>query len=303
MSPPETCKPPPPRLSLGCPVWGCERWRGSLYTAKASRDEFLAQYSRVFQTVEVNSTFYALPVPEIVEGWAQRVEKGFQFCFKFPKALTHDALLVGAEGVTRAFVSLLRILQREQKLGPAFLQLPPEFSARHFTALTRFLNGWPDDLPIAVEVRHADYFDESSHERRLDELLRSRGIDRCLFDSRALFSAPPSDDAEREAQKRKPRSPFRATVTGQRPMVRFVGRNDVSHVTEWIDQWVEDFRQWLSQGLNPIVFAHSPDDAFAPLFARVLWQAIRRRSPELPPHPGWPGELERGEKKTQRMLF
>ena len=69
-----------PALSVGCPVWGCKHWRGSLYTAKALREDWLLQYTRVFQTVEVNSTFYALPTPEIVEGWALKSAPGFQFC-------------------------------------------------------------------------------------------------------------------------------------------------------------------------------------------------------------------------------
>lgn len=294
---------PVPRLSIGCPVWGCERWRGTLYTAKATRDEFLAQYSAAFHTVEVNSSFYALPVPEIVEGWAERTAPGFQFCFKFPKALTHDALLVGAEGVTRAFVHLLRILQQRDRLGPAFLQLPPEFGARHFTALARFLNGWPADLPIAVEVRHPDFFDGEVHEQRLNDLLQSRGMDRCLFDSRALFSAPPTDEAERESQRRKPKSPYRTTVTARRPMVRFVGRNDVTQVQPWIDEWAATLAGWIQQDLHPIIFTHSPDDAFAPEFARILWKAIREQASDLPPLPAWAGDIERGQRKTQRTLF
>jgi uncharacterized protein YecE (DUF72 family) len=294
---------PIPRLSIGCPVWGCDRWRGSLYTAKATRDDFLAQYSAAFHTVEVNSSFYALPVPEIVEGWAQRTQPGFQFCLKFPKALTHDALLVGAEGVTRAFIHLLRILEQHDRLGPAFLQLPPEFGIRHFTALARFLNAWPADLPIAVEVRHADYFDGDVHEQRLNDLLQGRGIDRCLFDSRALFSAPPTDEAERESQRRKPRSPYRTTVTAGRPMVRFVGRNDVSQVTPWIAEWAGTLAGWMGQGLRPIIFTHSPDDACAPEFARKVWQAIREQVPDLEPLPAWAGESERSQRKTQRTLF
>lgn len=294
---------PVPRLSIGCPVWGCERWRGSLYTAKATRDEFLTQYSAAFHTVEVNSTFYALPVPEIVEAWAQRSQPGFQFCLKFPKALTHDALLVGAEGVTRAFIQLLRILERHQRLGPSFLQMPPEFGVRHFTALARFLNAWPTDLPIAVEVRHADFFDEDVHEQRLNDLLRGRGIDRCLFDSRALFSVAPSDESERESQRRKPRSPYRTTVTAGRPMVRFVGLNDVTLVRPWITEWAATFRSWVQQGLRPVLFTHSPDDAFAPEFARAMWKALREQVPDLEPLPPWPGELERGQRKHQRTLF
>lgn len=294
---------PPPLLSIGCPVWGCERWRGSLYTAKATREEFIEQYSRVFSTVEVNSTFYALPSPEIVENWARRTPPGFQFCLKFPKAITHDCQLAGSETITRAFQSLLRIHQEHQKLGPAFLQLSPHFSARQFIALARYIHAWPIDLPMAIETRHPDFFDQGPHERRLDELLRERGIDRCLFDSRALFSATPSDESERESQHRKPRSPFRTTATAQRPMVRFVGRNSIDTVKHWIEEWASQVSTWISQGLRPILFAHTPDDAFAPEFARKLHTAIRRQLPEIPALPRGAGDAERRETKTQRMLF
>lgn len=292
-----------PALMLGCPVWGCERWRGSLYTAKAPRDEWLAQYTQVFSTVEVNSSFYALPTPEVVEGWAKKSAPGFQFCLKFPKALTHDAMLIGAESTTRAFIGLMRVLQQHGRLGPAFLQLSPQFSARQFVALARFLYAWPDDLPISVEARHSDYFDEGECERRFDELLISHGMDRCLFDSRALFSAPPTDEAERESQRRKPRSPFRVTVTGSRPMVRFVGRNDLATVRPWIEEWATIVGGWIEQGLKPIVFAHAPDDVFAPEFARLINRAIREKVPRLPELPLWPGEVERSSRKTQRSLF
>ena len=292
-----------PVLMLGCPVWGCERWRGSLYTAKAPRDEWLSQYTQAFSTVEVNSSFYALPTPEIVEGWAKKSAPGFQFCLKFPKALTHDAMLIGAESITRAFIGLMRILKQYGRLGPAFLQLSPQFSARQFVALARFLNAWPNDLPISVEARHSDYFDEGECERRLNELLASRGMDRCLCDSRALFSAPPTDEAERESQRRKPRSPYRTTVTGSRPMVRFVGRNDLSRVAPWIEEWANTISRWIERGLKPIFFAHTPDDVFASELVRLMDRAIQERVPSLPSLPPWPGEVERAGRKTQRSLF
>ena len=170
-------------------------------------------------------------------------------------------------------------------------------------ALARFLNAWPSDLPISVEARHSDYFDEGECERRFDQLLTSHGMDRCLFDSRALFSAPPTDESERESQRRKPRSPFRTTVTGSRPMVRFVGRNDLSVITPWVDEWASIVASWIDRGLKPIVFTHAPDDAFAPQFGRLFDRAIREKTPELPGLPPWPGEVERASRKTQRSLF
>lgn len=86
-------------------------------------------------------------------------------------------------------------------------------------------------------------------------------------------------------------------------MVRFVGRNDVTQVQPWIDEWAATLAGWIQQDLHPIIFTHSPDDAFAPEFARILWKAIREQASDLPPLPAWAGDIERGQRKTQRTLF
>ena len=86
-------------------------------------------------------------------------------------------------------------------------------------------------------------------------------------------------------------------------MVRFVGRNDVGQVHSWIAEWATTLAGWMGQNLHPIIFTHSPDDAFAPEFARILWQAIREQVTDLPTLPAWAGDLERSQRKTQRTLF
>lgn len=264
-------------------MWACPHWKGTVYSANSTRKDWLGEYSALFSTVEVNSTFYAIPAIETVRRWAESVQPGFAFCLKFPKSITHDKGLRDTDIETMAFLHLLDELEKHGCRGPAFLQLPPQFSGRDWPALEAYLRSLPGAFSYAVEARHGDWFLRGPVEQRLDGLLTELGMDRCLFDSRALFSAPPSDAAEEESQRRKPRSPFRRTVTAREPMVRLVGRNDMVATRPWIEEWAAIVSGWIGEGLRPIVFTHAPDDRFAPDLAIAFHERLRELRPELPP--------------------
>lgn len=267
---------------LGCPVFASADWGGLVYPAKAPRASWLSWYSRSFNTVEGNSSFYSLPTREVIERWASETAEGFQFCLKVPRDISHDARLVNCERLTDELIDRLCLLKDRNRLGPSFLQLAPNFSAREFAALVKFVAAWPKELPLSVEVRHSDYFDDGRHERNLDELLVLHGVDRCLFDSRCLYSAPASTQSELVSQGRKPNSPHRLTVTGKRPMLRFVGRDQVELADSWIANWAPVVAEWIDQGLTPYVFTHAPNDAFGPAFARRFHAALRQIRPATP---------------------
>ncbi len=194
------------------------------------------------------------------------------------------------------------ILDSQRRLGPTFIQLPPDFGPDQFDVLEAYLRSLPTHLQWAVEVRHHDWYDSASNEWRLDELLHGLQMDKVLFDSRPLFSKPPADEIEKVSQGRKPRTPHRTTVTCRNPFVRLVGRNHLPDVEPWIREWVETVSQWLAEGLEPYVFTHAPDDQFAPEFARMFYLRLRERCPELPEMPGWPGDRPR-TRFEQRSLF
>lgn len=288
---------PVPAYHLGCPVWACPGWVGSLFSS-TDRRKWLGEYSSVFSTVEGNSTFYGLPSPDTVRRWGESVQSGFQFCLKFPRAISHEKRLVECCAETDAFIELLEILDRTGSLGPSFLQLPPTFGASEFEALADYLQDLPATFPWSVEVRHEDYFDRGSQESALNDLLRGLRIDRTLFDSRPLFSRPPTDDGERESQRRKPQSPHRTTVTGSRPMLRLVGRNQISEADPWVEEWSPVIADWIKSGLKPLVFAHSPDDTFAPEFARRIHEGLQKQT-QLPDLPA----AARHERSQQPTLF
>jgi uncharacterized protein YecE (DUF72 family) len=283
-------------------VWASSRWQGNLFTRHAKRDQWLQQYSHVFNAVEGNSTFYALPSADTVRRWVDNSEPPFRFVLKFPQAISHEKRLVGAQAKTDAFLERLRILDDARRLGPAFLQLPPTFSAQHLDDLAAYLETLPTEFPYAVEVRHHDFFDQSTNEAALNHLLAERSVDRVIFDSRPLFSGPPSDDYERESQSRKPQLPVQRVVTARNPIIRLVGRNDVRCVVPWIRQWAPVVAGWIISGMAPYVFLHAPDDLHAPQLARLFHEELRRHTHRVAEMEAWPGETSQNNPR-QLALF
>ena len=289
-------------LYLGCPVWACDHWRGSLFTARAHRSDWLKQYASVFRTVEGNSTFYALPKLDSVRRWSDSCDRTFRFSMKTPRSITHDCRLNDAGRRTEEFIDLLHVLDERCQVGPTFIQLPPDFAPSQMNILENYLKSLPRHLPWAVEVRHLDWYDRGYNESQLDGLLKELEMDKVLFDSRPLYSQPPSDDIEQASQQRKPKTPIRQTVTGKHPFLRLVGRNNLDQVQPWLDEWVPVIHNWLQEGLAPFIFTHAPDDRFAPEFARRLYVMLAGLA-NLPAMPVWPGEKESPSRFVQGTLF
>jgi uncharacterized protein YecE (DUF72 family) len=281
----------------GCPVFNCAAWKGSVYPSSAAKDRWLGQYSQCFGSVEGNSTFYGIPGPETFRRWGQQTADGFRFALKFPRVISHEKELQFAEAETELFLQGLEILQTADRLGTSFLQLGPQFGPGKFQALQSYLESLPKEFPCAVEVRHPACF-EPAFEKDLNQLLEYLEIDRVIFDSRPLFSAPPTDEFEIKSQGRKPRSPIREFVTGSHPMLRLVGRNDVALADPWIKEWVPKVAKWIQDGLQPYVFLHAPDDAFAPQLALRFHNALAEMVPEINAMANWPHSVE-----VQHKLF
>ena len=281
---------PPLPFYLGCPVWNCAGWGGQVYPEKSKKSDWLHWYTRTFNTVEGNSTFYGLPSLAVAKRWASESAKGFRFALKVPREISHVLRLHRAKEALARFCKVLKVLGVGHVLGPSFLQLPPDYGPENYVFLERFIRSLPREFPWAVEVRHHDWFDRSDNENRLDGLLCGLNIDKVIFDSRALFQTPADDECERVSQSRKPKTPHRVTVTGRNPMLRIVGRNRIEMADPWFEEWADQIVDWIATGLEPYVFTHAPDDQYAPSLARMFFEKIRKRIPDVgliptPPKP------------------
>ena len=145
-------------LHLGSQGWNYTAWVGPFYPERTRPVDFLAVYARAFETVEVDSTFYACPSPKTVRGWAARVPDGFSFALKMPQEITHENRLRHSEDLAQRFFDVARELG--PRLGPILIQLGPDFAPTELPALAAFLPALPRDLKVAVEFRQRGWIND-----------------------------------------------------------------------------------------------------------------------------------------------
>jgi uncharacterized protein YecE (DUF72 family) len=148
-------------VRTGTMGWSYDDWRGPFYPADLPAAKMLETFGKVFDTVEIDSTFYGVPRASTLSGWAAQVPPGFLFSAKTPRAVTHERRLLGAAGDALSFGALLRE-RLGARLGALLLQLPPDFTADERPAFDAFVDaltsprGEPG-LPWVVEFRDASW--------------------------------------------------------------------------------------------------------------------------------------------------
>ena len=169
-------QPYPHRLFLGTSAWTHKDWVGNFYPANTTPRTYLSEYAKRLTSVEIDSTFYAIPKATVVEGWREKTPDSFVFAAKFPKTITHEKRLIDCQEEVAAFVEVMSLLG--PKLGPLLLQFPVTFQAHEFDTLARFLDSLPDGFRYAVEVRHHSWLDT-----QFFDCLREHGVAFALVDS------------------------------------------------------------------------------------------------------------------------
>ncbi len=169
------------RLRFGCSGWDYQEWIGPFY--RNATESKLRAFSRVFDTAEINSTFYRSPSPGMVQGWARYTPEDFVFAAKVPQTVTHDRLLDLAQGADKdllAYCELMRPLLDAGKLGPLLLQLPPRLRFEE-RMIHRFLDILPRDFTFALEPRNKSWMALEAF-----DLLRSTGVAYTIVDEPLL---------------------------------------------------------------------------------------------------------------------
>lgn len=168
-------------VRIGTQGWNYPAWVGPFYPSGTRPPQFLSTYARAFGTVEVDSTFYAVPAPKVVRGWASRTPEAFVFALKMPQEVTHVRRLRGAGGVVAEFLDAARELG--PRLGPVLVQMGPDFDSAERGALESFVPALPRDVRFAVEVRHSSWM-RPGVLAALVALLSEHGVALALSDGR-----------------------------------------------------------------------------------------------------------------------
>jgi uncharacterized protein YecE (DUF72 family) len=178
-------------------------WEGFFYPPHMPARDRLAYYAERFPAVELDSMFYQLPAPEVVDKMIRRTRKDFRFTVKAHRSITHDFDLSAAE--FGAFHRAVAPIHNSGRLGAALAQFPPAFQCvRDSVQALRLLREEFADLPLAVEFRHRSWLRPETF-----DFLRKHGIAWCAVDEPALESLLPPTPA----------------ITAEFAYVRLHGRN------------------------------------------------------------------------------
>ena len=222
-----------------------------IYPPKTKEAKFLDEYVKHFNSIELNSTFYAIPKKEQIVAWrekAERVREDFKFCPKFSRGISHIRRLKNAEEETSRFLE--SVYEFGKYLGPCFLQLGDNFGPKNFAVFEAYLKHLPEDFKIFVEVRHDEWFGDPTVRTDFFTMLRELGIGSIITDASGRRDCVHMELSTPEA------------------FIRFVGNG--LHPTDYsrIDAWVEKLEDWKTKNLQSIYFfLHQHDEKDTPILA------------------------------------
>lgn len=250
----------PLQVYVGCSSWGRKEWKGNLFPSKTKDADFLQEYVKHFNCVELNATFYRIFEPDTIAKWREKaaINKNFRFCPKFNQIISHVKRLKGVDELTTAFYKSM--LAFEDKLGPMFLQLNDNFSPDSYGELKSYLQRLPHDLPVFTELRHCNWFAQPIMHHAVFEMMHNLNIGAVITDTAGRRDA------------------VHMTLTTPNAFIRFVGNG--LHPTDYlrIDAWVERLKQWSNQGLQSVYFImHQPEEVNVPVLCDYLIQQLNRK--------------------------
>jgi len=231
-------------VRIGTCCWDYPHWRGRFYPTTLRPSHWFAFYAAEFDTVELNTSFYRLPVEAMYDAWREQAPPGFCYAVMASRYLTHvDKPKEPADPLWVFFADADRL---RGKLGPIVHQLPPYWHA-DLPSLNQFLKSLPHGRTHVVEFR-----DQSWYTTDVFRLLERYNVAHCIHD------LPPWE------------VPPRATASTV--YLRFHGgrHSGGNYAHADLQQWAERIRGWQAEGRQVWVYFGNDVRGFAIDNARTL---------------------------------
>src|SRR6201986_4927698 len=250
----------PFRVHVGCAKWGRKEWVGKIYPLKTKDANFLDEYVKHFDCIELNATFYNVYPPSTISKWKEKADTNpdFKFCPKFSQSISHIRRLKNADEITTQFYE--GILAFGDKLGPLFLQLSDNFTPKSFPELKAYLEHLPKDIPVFVEVRHKEWFAVHENSDKFFGLLKNLNIGAVITDASGR------------------RDVVHMELPTPHAFIRFVGNS--LHPTDYTrcDEWIDRIAQWQQMGLQSVwFFMHQHDERYSPELSDYVVEKLNNK--------------------------
>ena len=243
-----------PSVYVGCAKWNRQDLKG--FYPRGTKDE-LVYYASQFNSIELNATFYRMFPAEQFEKWRDKTPEGFKFFPKITQEISHWKRLKATEAVVDQYIFNATHLQ--EKLGTIFLQMHSNFSPKDFNEVIRFAEFWPKEVPLAMEFRHTDWYNDEKIANELYHLLQENNIANVLVDTAGR------------------RDIMHMRMTNNEAFIRYVGANHKSDYTR-LDDWVDRLEKWVADGLQNIhFFIHQNSEVESPALSSYFIKKLNER--------------------------
>lgn len=240
-------------VSVGCAKWNRADLKG--FYPRGTKDE-LAYYSTQFNSIELNATFYRIFAPSVVEGWYNKTPDHFKFYPKIPQSISQFKRLKNCDDELALYLDSIAYLK--EKLGMVFLQMHPYFSYKDFEAMQHFIEQWPKGIPLAVEVRHKEWYEDKSINDEFCSLLKENEITHIITDTAGR------------------RDLVHMQLTTPKTFIRYTGANHESDYSR-LDDWLKRVKKWSSAGLEELnFFVHQNVEKESPLLSAYFIERINK---------------------------
>lgn len=247
------------QVYVGCAKWGRKEWVGKIYPKGIKEKDFLAEYGKHYNSIELNATNYKFYKNEDLAGWAAQITNpNFKFCPKAYKGLNFLATSEQKNRLSDDFVVSLTGLG--EMLGPIFFVIDQKHDPVKLEQFYTYLKTLPSDLNYFVEMRNEEFFSNKELMSNFFKTLRKFGIGSVITDTVGRQDA------------------LHMHLTIPKVFIRFVGNS--LHPSDFIrvDNWVDKIKTWLDNGIEEIYFfMHMHDEATSPELSRYLIAELNKK--------------------------
>ncbi len=243
-----------PKLYVGCAKWNRTDLKG--FYPRGTKDE-LEYYSRQFNSIELNATFYRIFPAEIFVNWYDKTPTDFRFFPKVYQGVSHWKRLNDFETYLNDYI--LNASNLKEKLGMPFVQMHSNFGPTNMERLVPFFEAIPKDIQIAIEFRHTDWYNDETVASELYDILERYKATNIIVDTAGR------------------RDLIHMRLTSDSAFIRYNGANHKSDYKR-LDDWIDRLEEWVALGLQNIYFfVHQNIEKASPLLSAYFIKKANKR--------------------------
>lgn len=245
----------PLTIYIGCAKWNKTDLKN--FYPRGTKDE-LTYYSRQFNSIELNATFYNMPSREQVITWRDKTPEEFRFFPKITQSISHMRRLNDVQVLTDEYCD--NVSNFEDKLGMVFLQLHDNFKYKNFDRLVNFIENFPKAIPLAVELRNTEWFNDVAVSNEVYALFEKHQVTNIIVDTAGR------------------RDLLHMRLTTPKLFVRYVGANNPQSDRERLDDWINRLKTWVDQGLRDVYFfVHQNIEMESPFLSAYFIEKLNKQ--------------------------